>query len=146
MRQGLANETIEQNNSTWHGERRIRLTASNFGKSIKHRQTSKPSVIVNQLLYKPKFITDHTKYGREEENESIKEYENLKCNEKVSVKKQGLIISQKFSFLAASPDGVVVDTEDEELGLIEINNLSKHRNLTIADALVQAKKTSITSH
>ena len=48
----IRQETVKQSSSPrWHKERRVRLTASNFGKVAKRRPKTKCAPLVKRLLY-----------------------------------------------------------------------------------------------
>ena len=135
----IAEKTVGQDNSIWHAERRLRVTASNIGTIVKRRKNTNPCRLVHQLLYRSRFVTEHTDYGKKEESRSISDYETLKCNEGLTVKKEGIIVSHTYPYLAGSPDGIVLNKDGEEVGIIEIKNLSKYRNYDILSALQKAK-------
>ena len=115
------------------------MTASNIGAIVKRRKNTNPCRLVHQLLYRSRFVTEHTNYGKKEESSSIRDYETLKCNEELTVKKEGIIVSHTYPYLAGSPDGIVINKNGEEVGIIEIKNLSKYRNYDILSALQKAK-------
>ncbi|KAF0702675.1 Alkaline nuclease [Aphis craccivora] len=90
-RSAIEEKTRDQNNSQiWHVERRNRLTA-----------------------YR-KFSSNVTNYGKDTEPEAIVALEN---QSKIKVNPCGLIIDEHFSYLAASPDGIV----DGDF-IVDINN------------------------
>jgi hypothetical protein len=78
-------------------------------------------------------------YGKLAEGVSKEIYINhfTKQNIKASLSECGLVIMPKFQYLAASPDALVsVNNED---GLLEIKNLSKHKKLTIKECYNKCK-------
>ena len=101
----IAEKTVGQDNSIWHAESRLRVTASNIGTIVKRRENTNPCRLVHQLLYRYRFVTEHTDYGKKEESSSVKDSKTLKCNEGLMVKKEGIIVSHTHPYLAGSPDG-----------------------------------------
>ena len=56
------------------------------------------------------------------------------------VESSGLVIHQSKSFLAASPDGLVIDeSEQQKKGLVEYKSLSASKNISLSDAYDQRK-------
>ncbi|VDI63991.1 Hypothetical predicted protein [Mytilus galloprovincialis] len=82
-----------------------------------------------------------TRIGLLEERITIQEYINIKAKDNIEIKVEpcGLIIDKKFKYLAASPDGKVIDKENNEIGLIEIKNLVHDKNLTLTQAAISLK-------
>lgn len=96
--------TVNQRESKeWLEERRIRLTASNFGLICNRRPDSNCGPVVAKLLYS-KVDCAATRYGQAHEEDAIKCFEQLTGN---SVTKCGLFVDQELPWLAASPDGLV---------------------------------------
>ena len=62
-------------------------------------------------------MTKHTGYGKKEGSNSTRDYETLKCNNRLTVKKESITLSHTYSYLAGSPDGIVVNKDWEEIGL-----------------------------
>ena len=52
----------------------------------------------------------------------------------VTVSSSGLVISEDSPWLAASPDGIVVDTMCTQQGLVELKNPSSVQDMTISEA------------
>lgn len=61
----------------WHKERRIRLTAANFGKICKLRPSTSRAKTTKSLLYDTFCGNEHTRYGIEFETFAKTEFENL---------------------------------------------------------------------
>lgn len=132
----IQSSTSKQSSSgLWHSERRIRLTASNFGKVYRRRPSIPVKNLVKSLLYSNFKGNRHTRNGLLQERSTIEEYKLRKAeeNENVIVKDSGLVIDHNNNFLAASPDGFVY-TSDGKKGLIEIKNLVHNKPLNLFEA------------
>ena len=107
----------------WYTERICRLTASNFGLIAKRREVNMLS-LVDQLLYtSPPVSVSSIKFGRDNEPLAVQLYEKLmtKNGHPVEVQQTGLHVHPTFSFLAASPDRLVVDKSMSPTdGLLEV--------------------------
>ncbi|CAG2250353.1 unnamed protein product [Mytilus edulis] len=125
----------------WKNERKKRQTASNFGNIFKRKPSIKVTPLVLQLLYSNFKGNKATRIGLREEQITIQEYINIKGKDNIEIKVEpcGLIIDKKFKYLAASPDGKVIDKENNEIGLIEIKNLVHDKNLTLTQAATSLK-------
>ena len=124
--------TGQADDSLWHQQRRLRLTASNFGKIAKRRQTTPVANIVKSLLYGKQFTTEATRWGLSHEEEAKKcyvEYLRVEGHPNVTVKSSGLVIDTEEPSLACSPDGLVKDPESPDpRGICELKcpyNLAK---------------------
>ncbi|KAJ8950768.1 hypothetical protein NQ318_011261 [Aromia moschata] len=97
----------------WYAERRVRLTASNFGRICNLLDTTNRANLVNELL-----------------NSSFAGFR--KVDGISSVIKCGLYIHQDYPFLAATPDGLIGDD-----AIIEVKCPYKAKDLTPEDAFEQ---------
>lgn len=105
----------------WKDERQFRFTSSNF-KTIVHRQRNHDT-LVNNLLHPKQFSTSHTEHGKKYEPIALQQYEKymFSTRKQISVLKSGLVVSIGLPFLAASPDGKVIDKGCiEPYGLVEV--------------------------
>ena len=119
----------------WKKERRVRLTASNFG-SIVNRNPNLPiHKIIKNLLYTTFRGNYHTKNGLKEEIVTKQEYKKLKS---VNVMDIGFIISETDNFLGASADGKVV-LQNGQIGLVEIKNLLHNKPIDLNEAAKRIK-------
>lgn len=93
--------TREQSlNHLWYQERKIRLTASNFGEICKMRAYTSCKNKVHGLLYKIPIQTKEMTYGHETEGFARKQFEKMY---EVDVQLCGLMIDPDIPYLAASP-------------------------------------------
>lgn len=105
----IQKSTIGQaSNSKWLQERSLRITASNFGKICKMRPKTSLSNTIKNLLYGTFTGNKATKYGNESEARAILEFEKM-YNLKVAP--CGLFIGEKEYYLAASPDGFIIEND-----------------------------------
>ncbi|KAJ8921167.1 hypothetical protein NQ315_013639 [Exocentrus adspersus] len=120
--------TAEQSNSPlWYEERKIRLTASNFGRIFKLLDKTDRNIIVNDLLHSNFTGNTFTKYGNDNEINAIKDFEKVLGQCVISC---GLFIHQDYPFLAASPDGLI-----GEDALVEVKCPYKAKDLTPEEAI-----------
>lgn len=125
----IAALTVDQSNSDlWFKERQKRLTASNFGRVCKLLDTTPRANVVKDLLYSTFKGNVYTNYGKENEDNAIRQFEQLTGKK---VRKAGLLIGRKFPFLAASPDGSIL----EENALVEVKCPYKARGSGIEEAV-----------
>ena len=109
-------KTIEQSSSeTWMKERKIRITASRAHKIKNARKDSKRLEYFSDDLTSLENV-ESIRYGMEMEKNARKKYENLTGNK---VYECGLVIKIDQPWLAASPDGLVLDKNDN-FKLVEI--------------------------
>lgn len=103
QRDNLEIDTREQSSSSrWFTERRNRLTASDFGKLCKMRQTTSCRSFVFNKLYSSHNSNESLpcKYGKNMEPLAIEYFEN-KIG--VQVNRCGLFIDEFYPYLGASP-------------------------------------------
>lgn len=108
QRKEVEKRTILQSESgEWLELRRSMLTASNFGKIVKRKETNTCQNTVKNLLYKPNIQNvSSISHGRKYEKIAI---EQLSVMENVKIEKCGLFIDEKYPFLGATPDGITND-------------------------------------
>ena len=144
-RELINSQTIEQrNNPLWFKERRIRLTASNFGKISKKRQSTHCRGLVYNILYANEEqdldYIEAIKYGKENEEFGKKTYEEKSGN---IVEKSGLWVHLVYPWLAWSPDGLIEDNGEQ--GLFEVKWIAakNFRNETILNYTKNYKKSCL---
>ena len=116
--------TSEQSScARWYTERLCRLTASEF-RLIANRREKNMLTLVDQLLYSaPPVTTGPLKFGRDNEPIAVEKYKEYmhEHGHLVEVEKTGLHIHPSVSFLAASPDRLVLDPSCQpSRGLLEV--------------------------
>ena len=110
----------------WYQERKIRLTASNFGAVIKRRRTIYPKSLLQRIQNQSKDskCPKPCQWGKDNEEKAINKYLKLKHSQGQSVKlcsKCGFIVNPVFPWLGASPDFLVSDMQETSLfGICEI--------------------------
>ena len=108
----------------WHHERTLRITSS-IMKEVCHRKDSTSSFVSKKLVYKPVDVIS-TRYGKRHERSAIASYCNYHKARGVmiSVHPCGLYVDVSIPWLAASPDGNVLDPTqraDRQKGCLEVN-------------------------
>jgi hypothetical protein len=134
----------QSNNEKWKSERKKRLTSSVFGEVMSRNVNNNSEMLTKRLLYSNFGGNSYTRKGLMEEENTRKEYINLKNKDqspshKCHITVPGLIISEDYPFLASSSDGIVKET-DGSTGLIEIKNILQTKDLMIKDAAKKEKK------
>ena len=125
--------TLQQSNcSSWHNERRKRLTDSNFGTVCKLRKTTSKQLVAYRIMNGLSGSLPALAWGRERETSAI---EGLQNKMGISVKRCGFFVDKDFPYLGASPDGLV-----DHDHVVEIKCPSSARYFkTIKDAVIAKK-------
>ena len=123
----IEEETRERSDSVlWYRHRCLRLTASNFGKVAKRRQTTPVANLVRTLLYSRNVETKALRWGKTHEDDAKQAYlMSLRVsNPGAVVSKSGLVVDITEPCLACSPDGLVhLPDSPESHGVVELNAL-----------------------
>lgn len=132
-RQSICTATVGQGeNKKWHTERTGRLTASLFKRICCCVKTAS---ILKTLLYpSDRAVSEAMAYGRKHEGDAVASYASLMRSRgySVQVRETGLHVHKGYSFLAASPDRIIV--VDGEEGLLEVKCLPSKKGLTAEEA------------
>ena len=125
----------------WFDMRRYRITASMFGAVLSRKRDTPPEKLVLRLIEPKAFSTEATRYGIDMEPVAVKEYVAYQQNNghpELSVCASGFIINTAYSFLGASPDGVVYDPSNvlQPYGFLEIKCLYSVRFLSPLEASI----------
>ncbi|CAH3107997.1 unnamed protein product, partial [Pocillopora meandrina] len=119
----------------WMRERKLRFTASNFGK-ISRRQRNHTK-FVEDLLAQKTFSSAAVEHGKKYEPVALKEYEKhmRKMGKPVKVLKSGLFVSPKVPILGCSPDAKIIDLScKDRFGLGEVKCPSSKFHVTPLEA------------
>ena len=126
----------------WLAERRKRITGSTVGRLAKRRPSTKVANAVKQHLYTAFRGCAATRWGHLQEPRAQQKYlqHSSRHSPGVQVNASGLVVSTSHPWLAASPDGLVVDPiEDNSEGVVEYKNPYNARNMTIPEAVEKVK-------
>ena len=131
----------------WKSERRLRITSTNVKAIFQRRATTPAAPLVKQMLYNSFKGNAATRYGlTQEKASSIKYLEWLRTHcgpVGASVNQNcGLVVSSTYSWLAATPDGLVIDPSASPLppeGLVEFKNPYSYRDSLLQDAIDNKK-------
>ena len=144
----LTRATVDQDpslNSLWQQLRRPRLTASLFGTVIKRRKNFEK--LVETILYKPPPGTVPVlEWGRSHEEVARQWYIAQKTKlfgPTYQVSRTGMHISTTDPWLAASPDGIIVDSTQavgRQNGILEIKCPYSGRTMTPEVACQEVNK------
>ena len=119
----------------WKQERKLRFTASNFGKIVRRQRNH--DKFVKDLLAQKEFTSAAVEHGKKCEPVALKEYEKYmrKIGKPVKVIKSGLFVSPKMPILGCSPDAKVVDLScQDNFGIGEVKCPSSKFSVSPLDA------------
>ena len=131
----------------WKSERRLRITSTSVKAICQRRATTPAAPLVKQMLYNSFKGNAATRYGlTQEKASSIKYLEWLQthCGSVGASVNQncGLVVSSTYSWLAATPDGLVIDPSASPLppeGLVEFKNPYSYRDSLLQNAIDNKK-------
>ncbi|CAC5388502.1 unnamed protein product [Mytilus coruscus] len=129
-------ETTSQSISTnWSEQRKKRLTPSKFGRIVKRNSKLPVAKLLFSLLYCTFSGNKSTRFGLSQERITILEYIQYMLKKHISIKIEqcGLINNPINKFLAASPDGIVLENNNRT-GIIEIKNVLHNKPISLAEA------------
>ena len=136
---------LQSESGMWYHQRRLRLTASNFGRVARRRPTTPVGNLVKTLLYSKSIDSRSLRWGRTHESDAERAYlQHLRSSgNNAVVEPSGLVIDSNTPCLACSPDGLV-GTD----GLVEYKCPYKaaQQNLTPLQAAIQCKDFCSTSN
>lgn len=127
----------------WYEARRLRLTASLFGRVRQLKPTTSPDNLVLTILGVKKLHGKALQYGMEMEKVALEEYvkhQKRNGHDYLLASPSGLIVSQTHPYLGATPDACVHDpsVQDEPFGFAEIKCSYKYRDTTPDDAALNS--------
>lgn len=122
--------TAQSECKEWFAERKLRVTASQFGDIIKRKKDVNQKFLTR--LFGPKrFSNEATEYGLRHEPDARKEYLRQRPNSHAH--ECGLVVNPQFSFIGASPDNKIC--ENGNTGLLEIKCPFNARAKTMEEAI-----------
>ena len=135
------NTRRQSDNNLWFEERRLRLTASNFGLVLKRRESIFPKSILTKQFNSVNSKTKTPKpclWGQNNEQNAITKYLE-KCNHDVQCIKAcvqcGLVVNAEAPWLGGSPDCFLHDpSEEKPYGIGEVKCPFSKKDMTIEDA------------
>ncbi|KAI1893854.1 hypothetical protein AGOR_G00127950 [Albula goreensis] len=140
----------QRQNPKWFSWRRNRITASiahqvSHSRFVNGRSSTPPASYLGSITGERRgIVTRAMAWGNDNEAKVAQEYQELKSQllgRPVQVQDCGLFIHPECAWLAASPDGIVVDpSSGERLCCLEIKCPYKHRNTTVAEACRQDRQ------
>ena len=102
------------------------------------KETTSPQNLVLQILGTKRFTSDATEWGKHNEAIALERYcahQNSSGHDGLYCAPSGFVISEKYPFLGASPDGVVHDPSvPNSFGSAEVKCPYSFRNLTPIEA------------
>ncbi|XP_015257603.1 PREDICTED: uncharacterized protein LOC107102711 [Cyprinodon variegatus] len=133
----------QSTNQAWFDWRKNRITASvahriAHSKFVNGESRAPPTSYLAAVTGEgPKVQTRAMSWGIQKEAEVVRKYEKWKrraLGRPVKVRDCGLFIDSERPWLAASPDGIVVDESGNKLLCLEVKCPFKHKDRTVADA------------
>jgi len=127
----------------WKSERRLRITSTNVKVICQRRTTTAAAPLVKHILYSSFRGNAATRFGlAQEKASSVKylEWLQTQCRSVGATINQncGLVVSSTYPWLAATPDGLVVDPCASPLppeGLVEFKNPYSYRDSLLQEAI-----------
>lgn len=144
LEDGPACITQGQRDEDWFNARLTRLTASNFGKIAKRRNIfGSDKLIADMLVVKDLSNIPAVKHGIDNEHLAFEAYKKT-LPQGLFVEESGLWSNSKYSWLGASPDGIVYDSKRSNpfrkmLKIIEIKCPFSGINMTFDEFRSQGK-------
>ena len=138
--QGSIELISNQRTDDWITQRKLRVTASNFGVFFKRRSFDPPEnlhKLINCMM-NPKAYgkIPALEYGKDSEAIARDDYIKKTGNE---VEETGFWIRCEYPWLGGSPDGIVIDKNTGKKGLLEIKCPYSARYLTIREYIIEKK-------
>ena len=132
--QQIIGTETQAGSDVWFAERRFRVTASickrvmRLGENLDRRQCY--SWLEQSFWFKRKFTSQDMQYGINEEPNAIAAYSQVTGNE---VHQSGLWVRKGYIYLAATPDGLLLDSFRRVRGIVEVKCLKALRTKTVQE-------------
>ncbi|XP_062620989.1 uncharacterized protein LOC134282605 [Saccostrea cucullata] len=133
----IENLTKDQtDNAMWYKYRKGRITASVMGSVYKCRieNLATENYIVKKIFGRSSFSSAATEYGKAMESVALQQYffQYSKDHSKAQIMKSGLVISENYPFIGASPDSLI-SCQCCGNGIVEIKCSYTHQHNFIKD-------------
>ena len=132
----LEQQTQKQATSDlWHNERKLRITASIMKEVCHRRPTTSCNAFVKKKIHPKPLNTVAVQYGRAHEQNAISSYLDYYHSHGVAMelKQCGLVVDTSLPWLAASPDGIVMDPIHGE-GCLEVKCPLSCQTISVEEA------------
>lgn len=107
------NTILQRDSSEWMEIRKKLITASNFGPVCKRQMSRSTAPLVKNILYKKNLAhVSSVAHGTEHEKQALQQMEK---QEAIKIEPCGLFIDQNYSFIGATPDGLVGENSIVEI-------------------------------
>ena len=132
--QQIIGTETQAGSDVWFAERRFRVTASickrvmRLGENLDRRQCY--FWLEQSFWFKRKFTSQDMQYGINEEPNAIAAYSQVTGNE---VHQSGLWVRKGYIYLAATPDGLLLDSFRRVRGIVEVKCLKALRTKTVQE-------------
>jgi hypothetical protein len=117
----------QHQNKLWHNERFKRLTASNFGKVCKLRDSTNRLTVLKNLLYSNFEGNKYTRWGQQNEFKALNEASTVL---NFNYEQCGMFVHKTLPYLGASPDALVGNE-----GIVEIKCPFSGKHLSPVEAV-----------
>ena len=118
------NTRLQSSSELWHSERKLRITASIMREVCHRKESTSCSAFIQRKLMPTHIDTKAVRYGKRNEEVAVKAYANYQYQHGTAVKvcACGLYVDPSQPWLAASPDGIVLDMSlgDQNKGCLEV--------------------------
>lgn len=126
----------------WYRARAPRITGSMCGRIINRNKNIFPSSILKSLQTSSSLTTAAALMGKQQEPIILSRYlkhQRDNGNPDISIERAGFLVDKEKSFLGASPDAVVVDSEGTSIGCVEIKAAAGNWESSIDDIITTRK-------
>ena len=148
----IERKTVGQRDSPfWFFMRKYRITASKFGEVMRLKDGTRPDNLVLRIIQDKHFTSVATEWGTKNEPMAVKKYQEhclSNGHTDLTVCPSGFMVSTKYPFLGATPDGAVYDpsSPDQPYGFLEVKcSMTRHqtKHAILLDFVAVLKLTSM---